>query len=515
MAWTSVGGIVTTTAVGDFLLVACIVVVIKSFLIPAVRGYQDAKKRARSVGEVKKHWLYGSVKMFPQNEEGLMKRVASSFEKPVWTVNWFGPYISEVVIHHADLAITLLSSSAPKNNLVYGFFHPWIGDGLLTSSGRKWQRNRHLLTPAFHFSILKPYTNVSNACVRVMLDKWSKKVGTSMEIYLDVNLMTLDTILQCAMSTKSDCQNRSKKNEYIEAVHDVSKYIMSRVHKPLLHIDWIYWLTAEGRKFKQLVKVLHDQSEKVIRERRKTLENRKFEEESSGKKRLDFLDILLHTKDEDGKGLNDSEIRDEVDTFLFAGHDTTASGIAWALYNLAVNVDCQDKCREELKSVVGDKENIEWEDLSKLSYLTLCIKESLRLCPPVPFIGRELNEPLKFRSKLKEPNETTIDANSNIALHIFTLHRNVHVWDSPEEFIPERFKPENMKGRSPHAYLPFSAGPRNCIGQNFAMNEMKIAIGQTLRKFKVIPDESFPKPSITPQVVLRPKDGIFIKLMEI
>uniref|UniRef100_H3CK18 aromatase n=1 Tax=Tetraodon nigroviridis TaxID=99883 RepID=H3CK18_TETNG len=147
------------------------------------------------------------------------------------------------------------------------------------------------------------------------------------------------------------------------------------------------------------------------------------------------------------------------DTFMFEGHDTTASGISFILYNLACHPEHQ-KCREEILQVLNGKDTMDWEDLSKIPYTTMCIKESLRLHPPVPGISRKTTKPITFF------DGRTLPAGTRIGTSVFGIHRNATVWENPTVFDPLRFLPENASKRSPHAFVPFAAGPRNCIGSN-------------------------------------------------
>ena len=219
---------------------------------------------------------------------------------------------------------------------------------------------------------------------------------------------------------------------------------------------------------------------------------------------VDFLDILLLAKDEDGNGLSSKEILDEVETFLFAGHDTTSSGISWILYNLARHPEIQAKVQKEVDTVLEKRENnrIQWDDVSELPYLTRCIKESLRLHPALPIIGREIKHPLQIDDKLV-PVGTHLDVN------IWNLHHNPEVWEEPMKYDPDRFLPEKMAKMDSHAFMPFSAGPRNCIGQVFAMNEMKTTTARILREFDLSVDTSV-EVKMWPSAVLRAKNGIHL-----
>ncbi|KFM65250.1 Cytochrome P450 4c3, partial [Stegodyphus mimosarum] len=205
--------------------------------------------------------------------------------------------------------------------------------------------------------------------------------------------------------------------------------------------------------------------EMVIRERKKELLKRKKEEEEGEnhaddvetKKRKAFLDLLLdlHIKD---NILSEQDIREEVDTFMFAGHDTTAMGISWALYNIGLRPDIQEAIHEELDVIFGndDQRPITVEDVREMKYLECVLKESQRLYPSLPVIGRELEEDVVI-------DGYTVPAGTTCMLATFMLHRNPEIFPNPEVFDPDRFLPENCVGRHPFAYVPFSAGPRNCI----------------------------------------------------
>ncbi|KAK9404282.1 cytochrome P450 4B1-like [Crotalus adamanteus] len=148
-----------------------------------------------------------------------------------------------------------------------------------------------------------------------------------------------------------------------------------------------------------------DVAEKVIEERKKSLHNERELEKIQKKRHLDFLDILLCAKYEDGTGLSDEDLRAEVNTFMFAGHDTTAAGFSWLLYIMAKNPEHQQKCREEIKDLLGDREDIQWDDLGKMTYCTMCIKESLRIYSPVPVVSRKLSKPITFFDGRTLPEE--------------------------------------------------------------------------------------------------------------
>ncbi|XP_064256709.1 LOW QUALITY PROTEIN: leukotriene-B4 omega-hydroxylase 3-like [Passer domesticus] len=221
--------------------------------------------------------------------------------------------------------------------------------------------------------------------------------------------------------------------------------------------------------------------------------------------------LLGHTgMDENGHTLSDEDIAAEADTFMFEGHDTTASGLAWLFYNLAGHPEHQERCRQEVQELLAgrDTADIEWEDLSQLPFTTMCIKNSLRLHPPVTAVSQCCTEDIPLRDGLAIP----IPPGVICWMSIYRTHHNPDLWPEPEVFNPLRFSPENSKRWSRLSFIPFSAGPRNCIGQSFAMAEMKVAVALTLSRFALRRDTARPPPRRKPELILRAEDGLWLLL---
>ncbi|XP_014794515.1 PREDICTED: cytochrome P450 4B1-like [Calidris pugnax] len=480
-------------------------------VLKVAQFYQQRKKLIKDLEAFPgppKHWLYGHNHLITVDK--LLTQVVSWGEKyPYAFPRWLGPVLPSLIIHHPEYAKSVLGRTDPKSSVPYRFLVPWIGKGLLILDGPKWFQHRKMLTPAFHYDVLRSYVSLMSDSVKVMLDKWEKKITErkSVELFQDVSLMTLDSIMKCAFSYNTNCQTESNSDYYIRAVYDLSCLLSNRIQN-FSYKDIFYDWTRKGHEYQDACKLAHTHTDKVIKERKMLLSNEKELDKIQKKRHLDFLDILLCTKDANGVGLSDEDLRAEVDTFMFEGHDTTASGISWLLYCLSLHPEHQQRCREEIQGILGDRDTIEWEDLGKMTYTTMCVKESLRVFPPVPSISRQLSKPITFSDGRSLP------AGSQVALNIFAIHRNRDVWEDPEIYDPLRFTPENSAQRHSHAFIPFSAGSRNCIGQQFAMNEMKVALALTLLRFELSPDLSKP-PTLMPQLVLRSRNGIHLILKKI
>ena len=460
------------------------------------------------------HWLWGNLHQVKPNQETMRKWIHYIRKNRYKVVSfWLGPFSPSVGIHHCDPIKTILNE--PKAD-TYALLEPWLGEGLLISKDAKWRRNRHLLTPAFHFEILKQYVSVYNSSVEVLLNKWSSAAARKepVKLFDTISLLSLDIILQCAFSYKSDCQNVQTRHPYIKCVYELIELLADRFFTPLYQFDWFYFLTPAGRRMKEACRVVHEYSEKVICERKKALGlegggsgeegESVLERAARQRKYLDFLDTLLTAVDEDGNGMTDLEIRNEVDTFMFEGHDTTTSGVSWTLYCLAKYPEHQQKVREEVNNVLMGREWLEFDDLKELKYTQWCIKEAMRLYPPVFHYFRKTSADIELDGYL-------VPKGVLIAILVYSLHRHPDIWDNPDEFDPLRFHPANAKGRDPYAYLPFSAGHRNCIGQNFAMNEERVVVASIVRQFRLSLVEGH-EVEMVPKVVLRTKNDIQMNL---
>uniref|UniRef100_A0A2K5M1M4 Cytochrome P450 family 4 subfamily F member 57 n=1 Tax=Cercocebus atys TaxID=9531 RepID=A0A2K5M1M4_CERAT len=457
----------------------------------------------------KRNWFWGHS----GREEGLKNLTQLSATYSQGFTIWMGPIIPFIVLCHPDTIRCITNASAataPKDDLFTRFLKPWLGEGIILSNGDKWSRHRRMLTPAFHFNILKPYIKIFNESVNIMLDKWqhlASEGSSRLNISEYISLMTLDSLQRCIFSFDSHCQERP--SEYIATILELSALIEKRSLDILQHMDFVYYLTQDGRRFRRACRLVHNFTDAVIQERRRTLPTQgidDFLKDKAKSKTLDFIDVLLLSKDEDGKALSDEDVRAEADTFMFAGHDTTASGLSWVLYNLARHPEYQERCRQEVKELLKDREpkEIEWDDLAQLPFLTMCVKESLRLHPPAPFISRRCTQDTVL------PDGRVIPKGIICMINIIGVHHNPTVWRDPEVYDPFRFDPENSKKRSPLAFIPFSAGPRNCIGQVFAMAEMKTVLALLLLHFRFLPDHTEPRRK--PELTMRAEGGLWLRV---
>ncbi|XP_023288054.1 cytochrome P450 4c3 [Orussus abietinus] len=425
---------------------------------------------------------------------------------------WLGqrPY---VFVSKASTVEPILGSNQHINKSSdYRYLRPWLGSGLLTGYGNKWYTRRKILTPTFHFKILEDFVEIFGEQTEILVDKMSTKLGKeSFNIFPFVTLCTLDIICETAMGRQVFAQNDCD-SIYVRAVYDIGRIIQTRQTTLWYQPDLLFRLSPLYRKHQECIRILHGFSKKVISERRLEIKDECKNNnvvEAERKKKLAFLDLLIEAS-QGGSILSDEDIREEVDTFMFEGHDTTSSAVCWTLFLLGCHQEYQNKVVEELVTIFGYPSNnndrrCTLRDLKEMKYLERCIKESLRLYPSVPFLARRIAKDVQI-GKYLVPEGTTA------MVIVPMLHRDPKVFPKPEVFDPDRFLVENCIGRHPYAYIPFSAGPRNCIGQKFALLEEKAIISGILRKYRIEAAERREDVCVTGELVLRAKGGLHIRI---
>lgn len=423
----------------------------------------------------------------------IMQGLCKVYDKDRICLIWIG-FRPMILFFKPETVEPLLNNSRTiSKSAEYRFLEPWLGKGILTSDGDKWRSTRKLLTPTFHFQILENFVSIFNAEAAVLTKKLEAEVEKPwIDVVPIITLFTLDTICQTAMGVQLDIQSGCGQ-DYVERIEQISGSFYHRVFRPWLWSDLIFfYCSPTGWKFRKNVQHVQDFTRKVIKDKKESMLKKRAQSRneavtSDKPKRKAFLELLLelHLKD---SSFTEENIREEVDTFMLEGHDTTAMAISWTLYSLGRYPKIQDKVFQELEDIFGNDKDREVtpDDLKEMKYLECTIKEALRLYPSVPVIARKLKESVKI-------GDYTLMPGCSCAIIVNMLHMDPEQFPRPEVFDPDRFLPENFSKRHPYSYIPFSAGPRNCIGQKFALLEQKTVLAHILRKFKVTsldpPDE--------------------------
>ncbi|XP_037517688.1 cytochrome P450 4V2 [Rhipicephalus sanguineus] len=420
-----------------------------------------------------------------------------------------------VVLHTPEAVEPLLSS---KDNLakpdMYNFIAAWLGpNNLLTSRGEPWRQKRKVFTPAFHARVLDIYMDVFHSNSEAFVDQIERSMRTSPNepfcCFKGLQKCFVDIMARVCMGVELHTQ-KDERNFFGNCFNRLSYLTAVRGCRPWLWMQQVYDLTKEGKVFKSTVQKMQKFSYSVLRERKEWLLKNHSTNTDIGLKKDStafespslFLDSLLSYNIRD-PSYSIEEVKNDVDSIIFAGTDSTASGVSWTIYLLGLHPSKLANVHEELDRVLGrDKDGvISSEDLLQLNYLECCLKESLRLYPPFPLFGRKLEHDMIIDG-YHLPEGLTCFVN------LYSLHRDPRHFRQPDSFLPERFLSEEFAQRHPYSYVPFSAGPKNCLGQRFFMQEAKLLLAKVLSKFTVESTTPVEELKITYEVVLKARGSL-------
>ena len=384
-------------------------------------------------------------------------------------------------INHPDYIEDVLVNNARKfhKGRVLQANKGVFGEGLLTSEGSFWLRQRRLAQPAFHRARIATYAETMVQYTQRLLENWHD--GEERDLHEEMMRVTLQIVgktLFDADVTK-DAQEVGQSLELLmELSADFGKAIIIPEWVPTLHN------LRKSRAIRKLDKIIY----RIIEERRKS-------ERDTG----DLLSMLLAARDDDGSRMTDKQLRDESITLFLAGHETTANALSWTWWLLAQNPEAETKLHSELASLLGGRAPT-LEDVPKLKYTEQVLTESLRLYPPAWGTARVAMED-------HEIGGYHVPKGTGVSLTQWTMHRDPRWFTDPEVFRPERWEDGLAKRLPRFAYFPFGGGPRQCIGNTFALMEATLVLATIAQKFRfrLVPGHRVaPLPSIT----LRPRHGI-------
>lgn len=421
---------------------------------------------------------------------------------------WIGP-IPYVFIMSPEMAECVLKNNdITRKAGIVRFLTPILGNGLFTSHGDKWRKTRKLLTPAFHFQILEKLMPVFNRCAKIFINKLEQEVaanGFVSNMSPHVLLCTLDVIGETAMGERINAQS-DPDAMYAKMIHSMGDTFVERCIKPWLHMDQVFKRTRMGKEFHDNVKWTQEYTESVIRKRTEEIRKEAGLNPEDKDSKDPFMTILIREHaQESSSSVTDLSIRDEVNTFIIAGHDSTGWATNWCIYLLGLHPEQQSRVQAEVDSIPGsDERDLTFDEVKNcLPFTEAAVKESLRLFPSIPFFTR-ITESETIVGKY------TIPAGVQLMVNVIAVHRDRNHWVDCQKFIPDRFL--EQEGRNPFSFLPFSAGLRNCIGQKFAMLEMKALIANLFRRFRVTSLDPRDRILVTCSPTMKTRSAIRIRL---
>jgi cytochrome P450 len=375
----------------------------------------------------------------------------------------------------------------PKSDVTKLILGPAIGNSLFVAEGAHWRWQRRTAAPAFSHRNVAGLAPVMSVAARRAAERLEKAQGRAANLYDEMVATTFEVISDVTFSGGTGIDR--------DAVHRaIDAYVAQIARISLLDIVGAPpWMPRPGRLFSgRVVHAMKQVADQAIHSRRQTGKNGA----------PDLLDLLLNGQDPDsGRRMTMAELRDNLLTFIVAGHETTALTLSWALYLCAFDQAVQARARDEAQGALGDRAATA-EDIPRLPFIRQIIDEALRLYPPAAFLSRSARAQDTLCGREVRPGDT-------VMLPIYALHRHHLLWDNPHTFDPDRFSDPRAIDR--FAYLPFGDGPRVCIGASFALQEAVIILATLLARFRFtsVPGRA-PKPTLI--LTLRPEGGVWLNV---
>jgi cytochrome P450 len=360
-----------------------------------------------------------------------------------------------------------------------------LGEGLLTSEGEFWRRQRRLAQPAFHRKRVAAYGEVMAAFAERSLGAW--RDGQTIDVHEEMMHLTLEIVAKCLFDADVGARTTDVGKAMKVALEDFSSQRrLLRIPKGIP--------TPHNIRFEMAARRLDGVAGAII-------ENRRKSEEDRG----DLLSMLMLAEDDSGERMTDKQLRDEVMTLFLAGHETTANALSWTFWLLSLNPEVEHELAEELARVLGGRPPTT-SDLPALPYVECVLKESMRLYPPAWVVGREAIAEC-------EVGGYRMAAGTTALMSQWIVHRDHRYHEDPERFDPDRWTAQYEKALPRFAYFPFGGGPRQCIGASFAMTEACLILAAVAKRFKM---ELAPGQRVEPyaSITLRPEKGIRMTLVE-
>lgn len=371
----------------------------------------------------------------------------------------------------------------PKSEVMIRMLRSAVGSSLFTSEGAQWRWQRRAIAPVFSSRNVRSLAPVMTETAERATTRIAAATGPA-EMVREMLSATFDVICEVALSGREHFDA----DAYGAAI---TRYFLTVGKASLLDfLDAPAWIPRPGEILgRGAVRTMHEMVARAIEQRRK---------QTPGTAE-DLLDYMMRAADPDtGRRMTSEDLLHNMQFFIVAGHETTALALAWSLFLLAHDEPVQERAREEARDILG-RRAAGADDLAKMPYVESVIEEAMRLYPPVGFLARDVLDNDQLYDRKIRPRET-------VFLNIYALHRHRHLWDNPDLFDPDHFVPEVKADRDRYQYLPFGAGPRVCVGANFAMMQAQIILSTLLARFSFSP--AGPTPTPVMHMTVRPEPGV-------
>lgn len=434
----------------------------------------------------KGHWLLKNMPAMGKNilthfyDTG--QQLGATYENPI-------PFMRLICTSEPDFMRYVLQKNHRnyKKGRSFEILKLILGNGLVTSNGQFWQKQRRLAQPAFHKKNLEELFNSMGEVAVDYFNGLEAKRGTEIDIAREMMAVTARIALKSLFSDNSE----EDMNAVYESMTEAQRYVTDLMNNPFARFT--YRLNGRKKQFKKDMSVLNDVVLKAIAKRRKDTQ-----------KYPDLLQMMMDATYEDSnEQMNDQQLMDEMITMFSAGHETSANGLAWIIHLLAKHPAIVAKMRAEITKICGDKLP-GFQDLRQLTYIRQVIDEGLRLYPPVWGVSRTAIAEDEYRG-------VKINKDDVVFCLIYNAHHREDLYENAKTFNPDRFETAKVKAMPKMSYLPFGGGPRLCIGNMFALMEMQLLLVGLFQRFdfELIKEQTIDMEAL---ITLRPRYGIRMNL---
>jgi cytochrome P450 len=399
-----------------------------------------------------------------------------------------GPQVLHLLNHpdHVQHVLQRRAANYDKRTRSTRFIRGVTGESLLTANGDSWQRQRRLIQPTFHRQHIAGFLGPMAEAAQAMLDRWDHRDPSAgpLDVAAEMSRLTYTivgrTLFSADVGPDADTINAS--------MQVILPHTFDRLGRVWNWPDWVP--TPANRRFRHALRQIDQTVYRLIAEHRQVLAE-------TGTAPPDLLGMLLQVREEStGDGLTDAQLRNETTTFLLAGHETTSNALTWTFHLLGQHPAIARQVRDEARAVLAGRAPT-LEDLPRLALARRVVMESMRLFPPIWIIERRVIAEDAVGGFL-------LPAGSSVVISPYALHRHPGFWDRPEAFDPSRFEQP-----APEAYIPFGAGPRFCVGREFALMEAQIITAMVAQAFDLRPVPGHPVEP-WPGITLRTRHGLLM-----
>ncbi|KAE8745489.1 Cytochrome P450 CYP4 [Frankliniella occidentalis] len=470
-----------------------------------VQWYQDVRRMAKVAASIPGPPTLPVVGNFLNISRSRLQR---SFQYGTLFRLWFGPLLAVWVVDAEDVEAVLSSPAcAHKPRIMYRLIEPILGRGLLVLNGAEHRRHRKSILPSLHREVIQQFQPLMQGVAMELVDNLRPKAdsGEVFDVVQLCSVAAIDSAFRTILNASGELFGPELRREVVEHVDTLSSVLMYRAVRPWYHWDWLFSWDSHYAAY-QRVNELYDGLILDVMNHKMGGDGKSTGTPPRGRKA--FLDHVLAS--EGGRQFTREELYGELKTMLAASFVTSMDSLSIHFLVLSIMPDVQDRIHQELDDVLGADRPLEEGDVEHLEYLDRFVKEVMRYFPTFPAFGRRCLRDLRL------PSGHTLPAGCFVALSPLASHHNPKYYPEPARFDPDRFLPAAVAARPASAFMPFSAGPRNCIGGRYAMTFLKTQLACVLRRYAVLPDPDGPRDvsriRMKMGVTYYPRDGARIRL---